>query len=479
MFLSNLVWFRSDLRVADNPALYHAAQNAHQKPLAVYLLTPEQWRRHDWGAPKVDFLLRNLQKLGAALQSRGIPLLVEQEDTFAGAPRRLLEIARNYGCDALYFNREYEYNETRRDQTVADLFSSAGFENHAFDDQTVLPPSSVKTQAGRPYSVFTPYRRAWLREVHEEAIPDLYTAPAPAGVSVPSPPKIPDSLAGFEASATLIDLWPAGEDTARRRLQLFIEQRTAGYDRQRDTPCGPGTSHLSPYLALGVLSVRECLLAAVAANQGRLEGGSPGISKWIDELIWREFYRHVLVGFPRIGKGEPFRPQTEGVPWRRGDEEYEAWRSGRTGIPFIDAGMRQLLTTGWMHNRLRMLSAVFLTKHLLIDWRRGERHFARHLVDLDFANNNGGWQWAASTGTDSVPYFRIFNPWLQSRRYDPEGSYIRRWVNELSSVQPAAVLHDPRGLTPEERTARAYPPPLVEHPAARRRALNAFHQAHQ
>jgi deoxyribodipyrimidine photo-lyase len=228
---------------------------------------------------------------------------------------------------------------------------------------------------------------------------------------------------------------------------------------------------LSPYLAHGVLSPRQCLSAALDANEGRLSGGSPGIETWISELVWRDFYRHVIALFPHVSRGEAFRPEADRVEWRNDPAELEAWRRGMTGYPLVDAAMRQLLTTGWMHNRLRMLTAMFLTKHLLIDWRLGERHFMSHLVDADFAANNGGWQWSASTGTDAAPYFRIFNPITQAERFDPAGEFVRTQVPELAETRGSATL------TPWLHGVARYPAPIVDHAFARARALEAFKRA--
>ena len=241
----------------------------------------------------------------------------------------------------------------------------------------------------------------------------------------------------------------------------------------RDFPDSNATSRLSPYLAIGVISARRCLAEAREANRGRLDGGRAGPATWIGELVWREFYRHVLVGFPRVSMNRAFKPTTERLPWRYDETLFRAWCEGRTGFPIIDAGMRQLAGTGWMHNRLRMIVAMFLSKDLFIDWRWGERHFMRHLVDGDLASNNGGWQWSASTGTDAAPYFRLLNPWLQSRRFDPDGEFIRRWVPELCGVSPR-VLHNPAMLARARQSGLAYDPPVCDHAAAGRNVIQAF-----
>ncbi|HCL4097052.1 TPA: deoxyribodipyrimidine photo-lyase, partial [Pseudomonas aeruginosa] len=280
--------------------------------------------------------------------------------------------------------------------------------------------------------------------------------------AVPAFPRPADSLRR---------LWPAGEEVAQERLRDFADQHLADYHERRDFPALPGTSQLSPYLAAGVLSPRQCLDAALVANRGEFSGGQQGAATWINELLWREFYKHILVGYPRVSRHRPFREETEALRWRQAPAELEAWQQGRTGIPIIDAAMRQLLATGWMHNRLRMVVAMFLSKNLLIDWREGERWFMRHLIDGDLAANNGGWQWSASTGTDAVPYFRLFNPLSQSERFDPRGEFIRHWLPELAGLERKAI-HDPSSLG--LFAGVDYPRPMVDLKASRERALAAF-----
>ncbi len=265
-------------------------------------------------------------------------------------------------------------------------------------------------------------------------------------------------------------LWPAGEEAASDNLERFLRFRGRHYKQQRDFPNVRGTSELSPYLALGMISYRQCLQAVMSENSGHLADGDAGLTSWVNELIWREFYQHVAVGFPQVCRHQPFQEHTKQLRWRDDDKGFQAWCEGRTGYPIVDAAMRQLVTTGWMHNRLRMVTAMFLSKHLLIDWQRGEAFFMRHLIDGEFCANNGGWQWAASTGTDAAPYFRIFNPTTQSTRFDPEGEFIAHWLPELKSLPKKARHAPPQDmLNPTD-----YPAPIVDHKAARQRALDAF-----
>jgi len=312
-----------------------------------------------------------------------------------------------------------------------------------------------------------------VRSLEESGIPELEPLPGARRELPCQPSPVPTEIDGFAPAEGRFESWQAGEEAARRRLERFLEARAAQYLESRDVPSEEATSSVSQYLALGVISARTCLWAAAEANKGQLTGGKKGLVGWIRQLVWREFYRHVLVGYPRVSMNRAFKAETERIAWRHDETAFHAWSEGRTGVPFIDAGMRQLRESGWMHNRLRMVTAMFLTKDLLIDWRWGERFFMQHLVDGDLANNNGGWQWAASTGTDAAPYFRIFNPWTQGRRYDPDGKFIRRWVPELAGIAPSA-LHDPKRLADALPAKPGYPRPLVNHASARVRALEAF-----
>ncbi len=464
-----MVWFRSDLRIRDNPALHHACRQADGGVVAVFAVCAGQWRAHDWGTARTDFVLRQASALSRELAARRIALRIVVAPDFADLPQRLLDLARENQCRSLWFNREYEVNESRRDAAVTALFERHGLQVRAFHDQLALEPDAVLTASGGPYTVYTPFRRSWERVLEESGGPEVLPVPRARPKMIGQPDPVPPVPAGLPGAARP-DLWPAGERAAGRRLEAFVERRLAGYRDLRDLPAEDGTSRLSPYLACGVLSVRQCLRAALAANQGRLTSGDRGVLTWIGELIWREFYRHILIRFPRVSMHRPFRLETDRLPWRDGERTFAAWCQGRTGFPIVDAAMRQLAETCWMHNRLRMITAMFLTKDLFIDWRRGEQHFMRHLVDGDLASNNGGWQWSASTGTDAAPYFRIFNPVQQSRRWDPQGAFIRRFVPELADV-PAAEIHDP----PEATRRRAgYPMPIVDHAAARACVLSVF-----
>ena len=465
-----LIWLRTDLRHYDNTALSAAAKRG--PTAAVYLISPEQWQAHDDAPCKVDFWLRNLRTLSDSLQQLNIPLLIRTAPTWDQASAVLLELCQQLDVQAVHVNEEYGINETRRDKEVAQSLEARGIEFHRYLDQLLFQPGSILTQSGSYFQVFSQFRRICYNRLHM-ALPRIVARPdsqAPLNIV---PDSIPESVSGFAApSESLRALWPAGEKEAQQRLAQFADEQIHFYQDERDLPAKPGTSQLSTYLAAGVISPRQCLHAALHSNNGEFESGSPGVFTWITELLWREFYKHILVGYPRVSRHRAFRPETEYLPWRNAPDELAVWKQGRTGFPIIDAAIAQLLETGWMHNRLRMVVAMFLTKNLLIDWREGERFFMQHLIDGDLAANNGGWQWSSSTGTDSVPYFRIFNPLTQSERFDPEGRFIKHWLPQLADLNKKQV-HNPASIGGLFGVAN-YPAPMVNLSQSRERALSAF-----
>ncbi|WP_409260677.1 deoxyribodipyrimidine photo-lyase [Pseudomonas putida] len=465
-----LIWLRSDLRIDDNSALSVACERG--PTVAVWLASPGQWQAHDDAACKVDFWLRNLRQLRQSLDQLNIPLLVRKIDTWDQAPATLLEICRQHNIAAVHWNDEYGINEERRDAATRQLLEASGIRAHSYLDQLFFRPGTILTRSGDYFQVFTQFKKACLEHLHRSLPPLARRVKEQAPLAISSDP-IPQHIDGFEKPArALSDHWPAGEAEAQARLSRFLDETVEDYQRLRDLPAKPGTSQLSAYLAAGVISPRQCLHAALASNRGEFDSGSSGIQTWINELLWREFYKHILTGYPQVSRHRAFRAQTEALPWRDAPDDFKAWQEGRTGFPIIDAAMRQLLHTGWMHNRLRMIVAMFLSKNLLIDWRLGERHFMRHLIDGDLAANNGGWQWSASTGTDAVPYFRIFNPVSQSQRFDPEGRFIRHWIPELRGLDEKAI-HQPV-KSADLFANNSYHSPIVDLGSSRQRALEAF-----
>ena len=453
-------WFRHDLRLEDNTALAAAAAQSDEL-LPVFLLDE---RRIGGGAealPRVRFLLDCVARLARDLEARGSRLVVRRGEPVAELSRLLAETR----ADVVSFGRAHAPAGARRDALARTAIARAGARVIECNDHVVFESSEVRTAGGRPFSVYSAYRRAWERAyLRDPALPRPAPRlpPAPPGIStlsLPAPAAAPQRLPTGGAAA------------ARRRLAAFLSGPVRDYAKLRDVPAEDGTSRLSPHLRFGTISARACVWAARehAAGDARARAGA---RRWLDELVWRDFYWAILAENPRV-RTQSYRRDLARMRWNDDEDGLRAWCDGRTGYPIVDAGMRQLAQTGWMHNRLRMIVASFLTKDLLVDWRRGEQHFFRQLVDADPASNSGGWQWAASTGTDPQPYFRIFNPVSQGERFDRTGRFVRRFVPELARV-PDRFVHRPW----ESPSPPAdYPAPIVDHAARRIAALQRFEAA--
>ena len=465
-----LIWFRNDLRIQDNTALLAAAE--HGLVVGLYIFTPGQWQAHDDAPAKLEFVRRHVEALSASLATLRIPLLIRTTGMWSEVPEVLRDICTAHDIADVHVNEEYGIHECRRDDAVRTALQNEQIGFHSYQDKLLFTPGSILNQSGKYFQVFTQFKKQCLGRLFDKLpLPDT-TPPAQNLLTVVADP-VPETIPGVSVAPSVIDAWDIGEDHAHAHLETFIDDRVHGYQTTRDFPALDATSRLSVYLTSGVLSVRQCLDAAIVANKGHMAEGDGGIATWITELLWRDFYHHILVGYPRVSRHQPFKMATNRIAWRNAPEDLEAWQNGQTGFPIIDAAMRQLNQTGWMHNRLRMVVAMFLTKNLLIDWRHGERWFMQHLIDGDLAANNGGWQWSASTGTDAVPYFRIFNPVSQSKRFDPDGAFIRKWVPELASVDDKHI-HEPHSAKDKRYAHLAYPQPMVDLAASRARALDAF-----
>jgi len=463
--MPSLIWFRDDLRLHDHSALY--AASLRDEPLqAIYFVAPLQWKKHDLAPIKADLMERQLNQLGTELAEFGIPLTVLTVDDYQQLPLALLNFCQQQNITQLFVNRDIGEYELQRDLAVQQHCDEARVDVHWFDARCVFAPGTVLTGNKEMFKVFTPFSHAWLKRLIAEGY-QVWPKPAQRGASVKwvnaqfDYPKIDSSA------------WPIGEDRVLARLRDFCVAKVSTYGEQRDFPAIAGTSQLSPYLALGIVSVRQCL-AAMEASLGQLpfERGA-ACFVWLNELIWREFYQHLLVAFPHLSKHKVFKADTEDVRWLWDESRFKAWCEGGTGYPIVDAAMRCLNQTGWMHNRLRMIVASFLTKDLHIDWRHGERYFMQKLIDGELAANNGGWQWAASTGADAAPYFRIFNPTTQGQRFDETGIFIKQWLPELAEV-PEKYIHTPRDWLTIFQQQNTYPAPIVDHSKSRAIALALF-----
>jgi deoxyribodipyrimidine photo-lyase len=459
----SVIWFRRDLRVHDHPALAAAVEGAGA--VAPLFVLDDALLGHGASPNRLTFMLGTLRVLAEDLERLGSRLHVR-----TGRPVDVVPaFVREMGARRVHVSRDLGPYGRQRDRAVHDALSRAEVPMRRHPGVVVHEPEAIVGGQGRPYTVYSPFRRAWDRLERRVVVP------APDRMPPPPPNVLAGTLPDLPRPTADVDLLPEpGEAAARGRLERWVSGPIDGYGTSRDRlGAAGGTSRLSQDLRFGLLSPLEVVTATAGPGEGR--------RRFIAEIAWRDFYAHVLWHQPALQR-EAFRPEMEAA-FGAGDPEFvEAWRQGRTGYPIVDAAMRQLLRTGWMHNRGRMVVASFLTKHLLVDRRVGERHFWRHLVDGDPASNNGGWQWAASTGTDPQPYFRMFNPTLQGRRFDPDGDYVRRWVPELARV-PAGWLHTPWLMPPEVAEAAGfrigvdYPLPIVAHEAARERALAALSAA--
>lgn len=471
-----LLWFRQDLRTHDQAALWHATQQG--ATVAVVVLSPEQWKIHHDAAIKIDFYLRQLRELKQDLNALNIPLLVLTCPTWSDIAQPLLQLTQQLNLTQLHYNFEFGVHEQQRDAAVKILFQQHQIAVHCHQDRSFFPAGSIRSQTGTPYQVFTPFKKnCYAAFAH--SLPQCYPIPdaqQPLDLTVNADLDHIPHLHDFgysDISPEQQTLWPVGEAAADTRLHQFITKHVKQYHVTRDFPAVTGTSQLSAYLNIGILSGRQCLNALFAPYQGQWGTLGEGEMVWLDELLWREFYQQLLFDFPKLSMHRAFQPKTEHVAWRNAPEDLAAWQQGQTGIPIVDAGMRQLLQTGWMHNRVRMVVAMFLTKNLLIDWREGEKWFMQHLIDGDLSANNGGWQWSASTGTDAAPYFRVFNPVSQSQKFDADGDYIRHYVLELKGLD-AKMIHEPYGKNPNLKLD--YPKPIVDLKSSRVRAIEAFKQ---
>ena len=516
-----LMWFRRDLRIHDNTALAAICEqaNASEAPVtAVYFITPEQWLEHDDSLVQVDHIARTLPILAQKLEDQlNIALNVYLCADFDKSVEAITELCAEQKITTVMANHEYEGNEIDRDEKLTKQLANNDIEFIRHHDQCILPPLSITTNDGDSmYKVFTPFYRQWRDTLeagslsaHEatKVTANNKTKARIKSMALKSAANNANTSASIEKLAHKIvadyqkaleddeqkftdkpaqlkqarEDYPAGEDAAIQRLKEFVAEDIEDYDVSRDKPILQGTSHLSAYLTIGAISPRLCYLQAAQAQE-KLHGNdsdNEDINRWISELAWRDFYRHVLVDKPKLIEHKAYKEDADNkVNWSYDKDDFAAWCAGKTGVPLVDAAMRCLNATGFMHNRLRMVTAMFLTKDLLIDWRWGERYFMQQLIDGDFASNNGGWQWSASTGTDSAPYFRIMNPFSQGKSHDAKGEFIKTWLPELKDV-PVSTLHSEDTMRKALKKGGEfadidYPVPMVEHKKVRKLAIAEF-----
>ncbi|KAL0067544.1 DNA photolyase phr1 [Marasmius tenuissimus] len=501
--------------------------------VVVFLFSPQDYIAHDRGARRIDFVIRNLNSLKDALSKLNIPLHTITHDVRKTLPQAIISLLTDLSSTSLYANIEYEVDEMRRDMKVCALAKEKGIKATFVHDKCVIEPGLILNKEKKAYAVYSPYQRNWLATLHDKQDEYLHERPYPEAndakvkdnkkFSALFDSEIPKGITGFELDAedakTMEKVWPAGEDIASQMLDRFLHTKSRSsqmgavsplaegaeksdkasrllkYGQERDNANRDTTSRLSPYLAAGVISARACIRATLTMQKSKkVDGGKEtGIGRWVQEVAWRDFYANILVSFPRVSMGRPYIEKYAAVVWENHQEEgaggggysdddpdpvgqgtdgemLKRWKDGTTGVPIVDAGMRCIKEMGWLHNRFRMIVAMFLTKDLMMDWRVGERYFMQNLIDGDLASNNGGWQWSASTGVDPAPYFRIFNPYIQSKKADPSGEFIRRFVPELSKLR-GDEIHDPPASVADKL---GYPQPIVKHHEVKDRALRRF-----
>ena len=470
-----IVWFRQDLRLRDHAALSAAA--ATGAPLIpLYILDDESPGKWKAGAASRWWLHESLKSLDAGLRKLGSRLVLAQ----GPAANVLADMAQETDARAIYWSRGYEPWATKQERTMHRALEAAGVRCRRFSGSLMFEPEDIENNSGAPYKVFTPFYKACLAAYDHN---DLHKPPSslprvPEGLESDKletwdlQPVKPDWAGGIAAA------WTPGEDGAQARLDVLTGQILQGYKQTRDLPGIDGTSRLSPHLHFGELSPRQvwnAVSVAADAAGGKLDAGA---ESFLRELVWREFSYPLLFHWPPF-PDTPFRNEFAKFPWREDEKALQAWQQGRTGIPIVDAGMRELWTTGWMHNRVRMVVASFLVKHLLIPWQKGEQWFWDTLVDADLANNAASWQWVAGCGADAAPYFRVFNPVLQGKKFDPDGAYVKAWIPELAKL-PKAKIHEPwkTGKADLEKArvviGETYPAPIVDLGEGRARALAAY-----
>jgi deoxyribodipyrimidine photo-lyase len=464
-----LMWFRQDLRILDNTAFYHcceAARATKAAVLAVVYLTPQQWQQHDKSLWQTDLILRRVVELKQSLAELQIGLMIRVVNDFDAQQADLLGFCQQHAINQVFANIEYLVNEQQRDIAFNDQARDSEMRVYWYHDECILPPCMIRTDKDTAYKVFTPFYKRWLAQLDIAPV-QILPIPQPLNHSsielarqlsqapnltierwvaayYPADSAWQNQLANVAAYGQ--DNYPVGDGAILQRLADFIAEDIQHYDTARDVPAWHdtqgATSQLSPYLAIGALSARLCYVSAIT-HLAQYQGQQQSVLRWVSELAWRDFYRDGVVNRPDMVKGQAFLAELDQqLPWQYDKTVFEMWCQGNTGVPLVDAAMRCLNTTGFMHNRLRMVVAMYLTKNLLIDWRWGERYFMQHLVDGDFASNNGGWQWSASVGTDAQPYFRVMNPFSQAASYDPDCIFIKRWLPELTQVPANILIHE-------------------------------------
>ena len=458
--MNSLFIFNSDLRLRNNPALSNASLKGSSLT-TLFIFNPKKWNNHNESNLKIAFQIEHLKELSEKLKNLNIPLKIINANGIEDESKKIIDFVKKNEIQEVFINKEYGVNEMQRDETLQKDLERMNKKLNIFDS-SIFHPDSIKTQSDTFFKVFTPFSRAFRSKLMSKKI-EISELPKRQEHAI----SVSDRIESFKLDKNdqeIFNQYEIGEEKALEKLENFIDHKILNYKKNRDFPALDGTSALSPYLSSGILSSGQCIFYVFQ----KYSEDEIGVKTWINEIIWREFYKYILFHNPRVSKNLSFSEKYDNFPWLNNEDNFISWSKGQTGVPIIDAAMRQLNATGWMHNRLRMIVAMYLTKNLLIDWRKGEKYFMKKLIDGDFASNNGGWQWSASTGVDAAPYFRIFNPITQSEKFDKEGSFIKKWIPEIAA---AKNIHDP---STEERKEMGYSYHLVDLKESRKKAIEQF-----
>ena len=462
--MTNLFIFSNDLRLQDNEALYEASLNADALE-AVFLFSPNKWKLHNESPLKIKFQLNNLEILKEQLERLNINLKILKAENIEKEAELIANEAEKINAKKVFINSEYGINEQKRDSKLKKMLGDNKIDLEIYDS-SIIDPKNIFTGSGTFFKVFTPYSRAFRAELNQDYL-RLFPSPKKQKEMISSSDEIPSFELNDAIKENALKSYSAGEENAVNSLENFINEKISNYKIERDFPSKDSTSKLSVYLSSGIISAKTCVVYLL----NRLDD-APGTGQysWFNEIIWREFYKYIIFHYPRVSMRKSFNEKYDSVEWRESEEDFDAWSKGETGFPIIDAAMKQLITTGWMHNRLRMIVAMFLSKNLLVDWKKGEEFFMQNLIDGDHASNVGGWQWSASTGVDAAPYFRIFNPITQSEKFDKDGVFLKKYLPNLNSLTNKEI-HNPDTQTRKDLN---YPLPITDLSFSRKRAIEVF-----
>ena len=458
--MNSLFIFNSEFRLKNNLALFNASLKGSSLT-TLFIFNPKKWKNHNESNLKIAFQIEHLKELSEKLKNLNIPLKLINANGIEDESKKIIDFVKKNEIQEVFINKEYGVNEMQRDETLQKDLERMNKKLNIYDS-SIFHPDSIKTQSDTFFKVFTPFSRAFRSKLMSKKI-EVSELPKRQEHAI----SVSDKIESFKLDKNdqeIFNQYEIGEEKALEKLENFIDHKILNYKENRDFPSLDGTSALSPYLSSGILSSGQCIFYVFQKHSE----DEIGVKTWINEIIWREFYKYILFHNPRVSKNLSFSEKYDKFHWLNNEDNFISWSKGQTGVPIIDAAMRQLNATGWMHNRLRMIVAMYLTKNLLIDWRKGEKYFMNKLIDGDFASNNGGWQWSASTGVDAAPYFRIFNPITQSEKFDKEGTFIKKWIPEIAA---AKNIHDP---STEERKEMGYSYHLVDLKESRKEAIKQF-----